>query len=112
MTATMLRLIVTPTVSTPVSTPAGTPGNGPGAAAVDVPLRIWRRAERGDWPTCDVCTWPIDPAAVVATQRTPRHPGCVCSSCFAPLGRGDAIWHAQCRPDQPTRTLRVIGGRR
>jgi hypothetical protein len=82
------------------------------ALLTDVPERIARRARLWDLPTCDVCTWPVAKAAQVA-GRTPRHPGCVCCVCDAPLLTAQlepgVTWHPQCRrPARPA--LTVVGG--
>ena len=86
------------------------------AALTEVPARITRRAQLRGLPACDVCTWPVATSALVA-GRTPRHPGCVCSVCDAPLLAGQlepgVVWHPQCRPASAARpALTVIGGTR
>ena len=64
----------------------------------EVPARIARRATLLKLAVCDVCTWPIHPAALAGTgQGRPRHPGCVCCVCTAPLRREQlepgVVWH-------------------
>jgi hypothetical protein len=80
------------------------------------PARIVRRGEVRGWAFCDVCGWPVVPAATVP-GRKPRHPGCVCFLCDAPLLpeqlQPGVIWHPQCRPTTTARpVLTVIGGAR
>jgi hypothetical protein len=77
------------------------------------PARIVRLAPARRWAFCDVCSWPVTPAATVP-GRKPRHPGCVCLLCDAPL-RADqlepgVIWHPQCRPAAARPVLTVVGG--
>jgi len=70
------------------------------ATAVVVPAWIAHRANVAGWTTCDVCSWPVDAAAVVAGRR-PRHPGCVCPICDAPLAGAQpgVLFHPPCDPD-------------
>ena len=84
------------------------------AALTEVPARIARRGQLRDLPTCDVCTWPVATAALIA-GRTPRHPGCVCCVCEAPLLAAQlepgVTWHPQCKTVASARpALTVIGG--
>jgi hypothetical protein len=79
----------------------------------EVPARIARRATVLGLATCDVCTWPVHPVVLTGVQGRPRHPGCVCCVCAAPLRREQlepgVTWHPQCR--HATRpALTVIGG--
>jgi diguanylate cyclase (GGDEF)-like protein len=80
----------------------------------EVPARIARRARLRGLPACDVCTWPVAGVALVA-GRTPRHPGCLCCVCAAPLRRGQlepgVVWHPQCRRTARP-ALTVAGGAR
>jgi hypothetical protein len=79
----------------------------------EVPERIARRAQRGGLPSCDVCSWPVATAALVA-GRTPRHPGCVCCVCWAPLLveqlEPGVTWHPQCRTAAARPQMTLIGG--
>lgn len=80
------------------------------------PARLVRLAEARGWAFCDVCGWPVAPAVTVP-GRTPRHPGCVCFLCDAPLLAQQlepgVIWHPQCRPAAAGRpVLTVVGGGR
>lgn len=79
-------------------------------ATAQVPDLVWRRAEAGGWPTCDVCKLPVDPAGVVPEQPE-RHLGCICEACDAPLQPDDVRWHQQCQPTNPVRHLRIVGRR-
>ena len=84
------------------------------AALTEVPERIARRAELRGLPTCDVCTWPVATGALIA-GRTPRHPGCVCCMCGAPLIGAQlepgVIWHPQCGAAPAAGpVLTVVGG--
>ena len=83
-------------------------------AVDEVPARIVRRAELLKLAGCDVCGWPIHPVVLTgAGGGRPRHPGCVCCVCGAPLRREQlepgVVWHPQCRP-APRPVLTVIGG--
>jgi hypothetical protein len=83
-------------------------------ALTEVPERIARRARLRGLPSCDVCRWPVATGALVA-GRTPRHPGCVCCVCDAPLIGAQlepgVTWHPQCRPVTAVRpALTVVGG--
>ena len=82
------------------------------AALTEVPPRIARRAQLRGLPICDVCTWPVATAALLA-GRTPRHPGCVCCVCEAPLLAAQLepglTWHPQCRR-RVAPVLTVVGG--
>jgi hypothetical protein len=80
----------------------------------EVPARIARRATVRGLAICDVCTWPIHPVVLTDVgRRRPRHPGCVCCVCTAPLRREQleqgVVWHPQCRTTARP-PLTVIGG--
>ena len=83
-------------------------------ALTEVPARIARRATVLGLAICDVCSWPIHPVVLTGAERgRPRHPGCVCCVCTAPLLREQlepgVVWHPQCRR-QARPVLTVIGG--
>ena len=84
-------------------------------ALTEVPARIARRGQLRGLPACDVCTWPVATGALIA-GRTPRHPGCVCCMCDAPLLAAQlepgVTWHPQCRPAAVRAALTVVGGAR
>jgi hypothetical protein len=80
----------------------------------EVPARIARWATVLGLANCDVCTWPIHPVVLTgAGLGRPRHPGCVCCVCTAPLRReqleSGVVWHPQCRRTARP-ALTVIGG--
>lgn len=80
----------------------------------EVPARIARRATLFNLAACDVCGWPVHPVVLAdAEQGRPRHPGCVCCVCTAPLRREQlepgVTWHPQCRRTARP-ALTVIGG--
>jgi hypothetical protein len=87
----------------------------PETVAAKIPLRVRLMAAEQSLPTCDVCGWPVDAAAIVPDQdRTARHPFCACAVCEVPLRDNEAgePCCARCRAVLPERRLRVIGGRR
>ena len=87
------------------------------AAAVrltEFPARIARKKTLFNLAVCDVCTWPIHPVILTGVQGgRPRHPGCVCCVCTAPLLREQlepgVTWHPQCRR-MTGPALTVVGG--
>jgi hypothetical protein len=84
----------------------------PDPAPDPVPEAVLRQARAGGWPTCDVCSWPVHPAAIEPGRR-PRHPACLCCVCGAPLTsvQPGVLWHPQCGPT-PGTPRHLPGGRR
>lgn len=82
----------------------------PAVDLLDVPPQIMRRAQAADLQDCDVCGWPVHPVVVV-TGRRPRHPGCMCCVCEAPLQAGELMpgvtWHPRCRTVRAARPVLV-----
>lgn len=99
---------------TPLSTSPSTLASPPVSRAVErVPTRVRIEAAEAGWPTCDVCSWPVDAAALVPGKPA-RHPSCSCATCGIPLrhaGEGE-LTCPEHRPVAPVRHLRTIRGRR
>ena len=83
-------------------------------ALTEIPARVARRATVLGLAVCDVCTWPVHPVILTGAEGgRPRHPGCVCCVCTAPLLAAQlepgVTWHPQCRR-RVAPVLTVVGG--